>query len=43
MVEGSARVIVLHDGRVETELTGADVNEKHLLAALAGDRAEAEE
>ena len=37
VVEGSARVIVLRDGRVETELTGADVDEEHLLAALAGD------
>lgn len=37
VVEGSARVIVLRDGRVETELTGSDVDEEHLLAALAGD------
>jgi galactofuranose transport system ATP-binding protein len=38
VVEGSARVIVLRDGRVSTELVGADVNEKDLLAALAGDQ-----
>jgi monosaccharide-transporting ATPase len=36
VVEGSARVVVLRDGRIETELTGADVDEEHLLAALAG-------
>ena len=36
VVEGSARVIVLRDGSVETELGGEDVNEDQLLAALAG-------
>ncbi|KQV06302.1 sugar ABC transporter ATP-binding protein [Leifsonia sp. Root112D2] len=40
VVEGSARVIVLRDGQVETELTGVHVDEEHLLAALAGDRNE---
>jgi galactofuranose transport system ATP-binding protein len=37
VVEGAARIVVLRDGRVETELTGAEVDETHLLAALAGD------
>jgi monosaccharide-transporting ATPase len=37
VVEGSVRVIVLRDGRIETELRGSDVDEAHLLAALAGD------
>ncbi len=37
VVEGAARVIVLRDGTVETELSGDDVDERHLLAALAGD------
>jgi len=36
VVEGSGRVIVLRDGSIETELQGADVDEEHLLAALAG-------
>ena len=36
VVEGSVRVVVLRDGRVETELTGDDVDEPHLLAAIAG-------
>lgn len=36
VVEGSARIIVLRDGSIETELAGADVDEEHLLAALAG-------
>jgi monosaccharide-transporting ATPase len=36
VVEGSGRVIVLRDGAVETELEGNDVDEEHLLAALAG-------
>ena len=36
VVEGSARVIVLRDGSLETELDGDDVNEDRLLAALAG-------
>ena len=39
VVDGSARVIVLRDGSVETELTGVHVDEEHLLAALVGDRA----
>ena len=37
VVEGSARVVVLRDGRISTELTGSRVNERELLAALAGD------
>jgi len=36
VVEGSARVIVLREGSIETELLGDDVDAKHLLAALAG-------
>lgn len=36
VVEGSVRVIVLRDGRVETELQGDEVDEAHLLAAIAG-------
>ncbi len=36
VVEGSARVIVLRDGSMGTELDGAEVTEQHLLAALAG-------
>ncbi|THG29182.1 sugar ABC transporter ATP-binding protein [Glaciibacter flavus] len=43
VVEGSGRVIVLRDGEVETVLTGAQVDEEHLLAALAGDAGEAAE
>ncbi|MBC7594975.1 MAG: sugar ABC transporter ATP-binding protein [Kineosporiaceae bacterium] len=39
VVEGSARVIVLRDGSIETELGGDDLNEENLLAALAGTRA----
>jgi len=37
VVEGSARVVVLRDGSIATELLGEDVNESSLLAALAGD------
>ena len=36
VVEGSARVIVLRDGSIETQLVGDDVTEDRLLAALAG-------
>jgi len=36
VVEGSARVLVLREGSLETELEGDDVNEDRLLAALAG-------
>ncbi|RFA16145.1 sugar ABC transporter ATP-binding protein [Subtercola boreus] len=36
VVEGSARVIVLRDGSIETELRGDQVDESALLAALAG-------
>ena len=36
VVEGSARVIVLRDGSIETQLHGDDVTEDRLLAALAG-------
>ncbi|MFP3416525.1 hypothetical protein SB773_34380, partial [Bacillus sp. SIMBA_074] len=39
VVEGSSRVIVLRDGSVETELSGDEVDERTLLAALAGDSA----
>jgi monosaccharide-transporting ATPase len=38
VVEGSGRVIVLRDGSIGTELTGDEVDESSLLAALAGDR-----
>ncbi|MET4782393.1 sugar ABC transporter ATP-binding protein [Glaciihabitans sp. UYNi722] len=41
VVEGSARVIVLRDGEIEAELDGDDVDEEHLLAALAGDEDQA--
>ena len=37
VVEGSARVIVLRDGSVETELIGDEVTEHHLLSALVGE------
>ncbi|AGW40457.1 ABC transporter ATP-binding protein [Leifsonia xyli subsp. cynodontis DSM 46306] len=37
VIDGSDRVIVLHEGSVATELTGVHVNEEQLLAALAGD------
>ena len=37
VVEGSGRVIVLRDGSIEAELSGAQLDEEHLLAALAGD------
>lgn len=40
VVEGSGRVIVLRDGSIGTELTGVHVDEEHLLAALAGSRAD---
>jgi ribose transport system ATP-binding protein len=30
-------VIVLRDGSIEAELSGAQLDEEHLLAALAGD------
>lgn len=36
VIEGSARVVVLREGSIETELKGEDVDEEHLLAALAG-------
>jgi ribose transport system ATP-binding protein len=38
VVEGSARVVVLRDGSIATELLGENVNENSLLAALAGER-----
>jgi ribose transport system ATP-binding protein len=41
VVEGSSRVVVLRDGGVFTELAGDDVDEDHLVAALAGDGADA--
>ena len=37
VTEGASRVLVLKDGSVQTELTGAEVDSRHLLAALAGD------
>ncbi|WP_448808935.1 sugar ABC transporter ATP-binding protein [Agromyces bauzanensis] len=37
VVEGSGRIIVLRDGSIGTELTGSEVDEEHLFAALAGD------
>jgi ribose transport system ATP-binding protein len=37
VVEGSGRIIVLRDGSIEAELAGGQVDEEHLLAALAGD------
>jgi monosaccharide-transporting ATPase len=40
VVDGADRVVVLRDGHVSAELSGSDVNEKHLLAALAGEQAE---
>jgi monosaccharide-transporting ATPase len=36
VVEGSVRVVVLREGRLETELSGDDVDEEHFLAAVAG-------
>jgi galactofuranose transport system ATP-binding protein len=39
VVEGADRVVVLRDGQVVTELTGDQVDEKHLLDAIAGDGA----
>ena len=35
LIEGSDRIVVLKDGRVVTELTGDDVRESSLMAALA--------
>ncbi|MBI5160616.1 MAG: sugar ABC transporter ATP-binding protein [Micrococcales bacterium] len=37
VVEGAGRMVVLRDGRVETELTGDEVDEAHYLAAIAGE------
>jgi monosaccharide-transporting ATPase len=37
LIEGSDRVVVLRDGHVITELTGADVTEEALMHALAAD------
>ncbi|MFJ1646784.1 sugar ABC transporter ATP-binding protein [Streptomyces sp. NPDC088258] len=39
LIEGSDRVVVLKDGAVVTELTGAEVTEERLLHAIAGQRA----
>jgi ribose transport system ATP-binding protein len=36
LVEGSDRVVVLHDGRVSAELTGDRLSSAALLTALAG-------
>jgi monosaccharide-transporting ATPase len=35
LLEGSDRIVVLKDGRVVGELTGDDVTERSLMAALA--------
>jgi ribose transport system ATP-binding protein len=35
VIEGSDSIVVLREGRVVTELHGADVNEAALLSALA--------
>jgi monosaccharide-transporting ATPase len=40
VVEGSDAIVVLRGGRVVTTLTGADVNESALLAALAEEPAD---
>jgi galactofuranose transport system ATP-binding protein len=40
VVEGSDAIVVLREGRVVTELHGADVNEAALLAALAEEAAD---
>lgn len=40
LIEGSDRVAVLHDGRVETELSAAEMTNSRLLAALAGQHGE---
>jgi ribose transport system ATP-binding protein len=37
LIEGSDRIVVLRDGSVTGELTGADVTESVLMAALAAD------
>jgi ribose transport system ATP-binding protein len=40
LVDGSDRVVVLRDGAVVTELTGDDVGEERVLAAIAAVREE---
>ncbi len=40
LVEGADRIVVLHAGGVVDELTGDDVNESHLMAAVAQDAGE---
>jgi galactofuranose transport system ATP-binding protein len=40
VIEGSDAIVVLREGKVVTELRGADVNESALLAALAEDSAD---
>ena len=42
LVEGADRIVVLRDGAVEAELDGADLTSSALLAALAGDIAQAD-
>jgi len=40
VIEGSDSIVVLREGRVVTELHGADVNEAALLSAIAEERAD---
>jgi ribose transport system ATP-binding protein len=40
VIEGSDSIVVLREGRVVTELHGADVNEAALLSALAEEQAD---
>jgi ribose transport system ATP-binding protein len=40
VIEGSDSIVVLREGRVVTELHGADVNEAALLSALAEEPAD---
>ncbi len=37
LVEGANRVVVLQEGKTITTLTGGDLNEDSLLAAVAGE------
>ncbi|HEX9337598.1 MAG TPA: ATP-binding cassette domain-containing protein, partial [Pseudonocardiaceae bacterium] len=37
LIEGSDRVVVLREGSVVAELSGADVTERHLMHALASE------
>ncbi|PSL04693.1 ribose transport system ATP-binding protein [Haloactinopolyspora alba] len=40
LVEGADRVVVLHAGRVEAELSGSELSHSRLLTALAGESAD---